>query len=46
MDQIESVGEYRTAYLQKDFEKLQDIRNENPIETYETNKYKSGNSAI
>lgn len=46
MDQAEYVGEYRTAYLQRDLEKLQDVRNENPIETHETNNYISGNSSI
>jgi len=46
MDQTEYVGEYRTAYLQKDLEMLQDVRNETPTETPETNKYKSGNSSI
>jgi hypothetical protein len=46
MDQTESVEEYRTAYLQKDLEKLQDVRNENRIEKHETNKYKSRDNSI
>jgi len=32
MGQTESVGEYRTAYLQNDFEKLQDVRNETQLQ--------------